>query len=308
MSAVLLWESDMEPLGPCVVALGVFDGVHVGHQALVRDAVALARSRGVRCVVLTFDRDPDQVVSPATAMPQLLDLEDKVSLLAKQGADVVLVVPFTARLAAMPPLVFLDEVLLKTMTPVAVAVGRDFRFGHRAEGDVGVLSRYGAANGFVVLAHDLVGDEQGPVSSTRIRRLVEAGDVGHAALLLGRPHRVRGLVVRGRGEGAELDAPTANLSTAPFAALPSHGVYAGRVELDGEVYPAAISVGPPPTFPDADVEIEAHLIGFRGDLYGRVLTIELLEYLRPQRRFDDSAELAAAIREDIDAAGRIAGA
>jgi riboflavin kinase/FMN adenylyltransferase len=200
--------------------------------------------------------------------------------------------------------VFLDQVLLQTMTPVAVAVGRDFRFGHRAEGDVDVLHRYGAEHGFDVLAHELVRDDDGPVTSTRIRRLIEAGDVAKAALLLGRPHRIRGVVVRGRGEGAELDVPTANLVTAPFAALPAHGVYAGRVELDGTTYPAAISVGPPPSFPEATAELEAHLIGFRGDLYGRTMSVEFLEHLRPQRRFDSAAELAAAIRDDVETVRR----
>ena len=306
MSTVVLWEHGIEPLGRCVVAIGVFDGVHIGHQALVRDAVELACAKGVRSVVLTFDRDPDQVVSPGTAMPQLLDLDDKLSLLAQQGADLVLVVPFTERLAATAPLVFLDEVLLETMVPVAVAVGRDFRFGHRAEGDVDVLVRYGAAHGFEVIAHDLVSDEGGPITSTRIRRLVETGDVAGASVLLGRPHRVRGIVVHGRGEGAALDAPTANIVTAPFAALPAHGVYAGRAEVDGRVYPAAVSVGVPPSFPGATVELEAHLIGFEGDLYGRTLTVELLEFLRPQRRFADAAELADAIRSDIATVRRTA--
>jgi riboflavin kinase/FMN adenylyltransferase len=304
MSTIVRWEPGTEPLGPCVVAIGVFDGVHVGHQALVRDTVALARAEHVRSAVVTFDRDPDQVVSPTTATAQLLDLDDKLSLLALQGPDVVVVVPFTDRLADTPPLVFLDQVLLQTMTPVAVAVGRDFRFGHRAEGDVDVLLRYGAEHGFDVLAHELVRDDDGPVTSTRIRRLIEAGDVAKAALLLGRPHRIRGVVVRGRGEGAELDVPTANLVTAPFAALPAHGVYAGRVELDGTTYPAAISVGPPPSFPEATAELEAHLIGFRGDLYGRTMSVEFLEHLRPQRRFDSAAELAAAIRDDVETVRR----
>jgi riboflavin kinase/FMN adenylyltransferase len=304
MSTIVRWEPGTEPLGPCVVAIGVFDGVHVGHQALVRDTVALARAEHVRSAVVTFDRDPDQVVSPTTATAQLLDLDDKLSLLALQGPDVVVVVPFTDRLADTPPLVFLDQVLLQTMTPVAVAVGRDFRFGHRAEGDVDVLLRYGAEHGFDVLAHELVRDDDGPVTSTRIRRLIEAGDVAKAALLLGRPHRIHGVVVRGRGEGAELDVPTANLVTAPFAALPAHGVYAGRVELDGTTYPAAISVGPPPSFPEATAELEAHLLGFRGDLYGRTMRVEFLGHLRPQRRFDSAAELAAAIRDDVETVRR----
>jgi riboflavin kinase/FMN adenylyltransferase len=307
MSVTIRWNDGMEHLGPCVVAVGVFDGVHVGHQTLIRDAIDLARVRGVRSVVLTFDRDPDQVVNPATAMPQLLDLDDKLSLLSQQGADVVLVVPFTERLAETAPLVFLDEVLLTTMAPVAVVVCYDFRFGHRAEGDVDVLVRYGAAHGFTVLAHELVSDAGSPVTSTRIRRLVEAGDVSEARRLLGRPHRVRGQVVRGRGEGAELDAPTANLAVAPFAALPADGVYAARTEVDGVTYVCAVSVGLPPSFPEALAELEAHLIGFRGDLYGRSMSLEFLDRIRAHRRFDDPAELATAIRADIEQVRRIAG-
>lgn len=307
MTDVVHWEPGMKALGRCVVALGVFDGVHLGHQALVHDAIALARAERVRSVVLTFDRDPDQVVSPGTAMAQLLDLDDKLSLLACLGSDIVLVVPFTERLAATAPLVFLDEVLLQTMEPVAVTVGYDFRFGHRAEGDVDVLVRYGADHGFTVVAHQLVSDDEGPITSTRIRRLAQAGDVAGAARLLGRPHRLRGIVVHGRGEGAELDAPTANLVTAPFAALPAHGVYAGRVELDGVDYAAAVSVGLPPSFPDATSDLEVHLIGYRGDLYGRTITVELIEYLRPQRHFDDPRELASAIRADVDAVRRLTG-
>jgi len=299
MTRTITWREGMEGLGAAVAALGVFDGVHVGHQALVRDAVALARSKDALAVVVTFDRDPDQVVTPASASPQLLDLDDKLELLAGLGADVVLVMPFTADLAATAPLVFLDEVLLGSMMPLAVVVGYDFRFGHRAEGDVDVLVRYGAEHGFSVVAHELVRDDGSPVSSTRIRALVREGDVAEAARLLGRPHRVKGEVGHGRGEGTALDAPTANLIVPPYAALPSDGVYAGRATVDGVTYPAAISVGVPPSFPEATDVFEVHLVGFTGDLYGRGLTVEFLQRLRDQRRFEDPAELAAAIARDI---------
>lgn len=300
MTRTIQWSEGMVPLGPAVAALGVFDGVHIGHQALVRDAVSLARSKDALAVVVTFDRDPDQVVTPASASPQLLDLDDKIAYLSDLGADVVLVMPFTGSLAATAPLVFLDEVLLGSMTPLAVVVGYDFRFGHRAEGDVDVLVRYGADHGFSVVAHELVRDDGYPVSSTRIRALVGAGDVVEAARLLGRPHRVKGKVRRGRGEGAGLDAPTANLIVAPYAALPADGVYAGRATLDGVAYRAAISVGVPPSFPKATDVFEVHLIDFEGDLYGRTLTVDFLERLRDQRTFDDSRELAAAIHADIE--------
>jgi riboflavin kinase/FMN adenylyltransferase len=190
---------------------------------------------------------------------------------------------------------------------VAVVVGHDFRFGHRAEGDVDTLVRYGADRGFAVVAHVLVRDGGEPVTSTRIRALIADGDVAGAARLLGRAHRVRGEVVRGRGEGAELDAPTANMEVGPFAALPGDGVYAGRVCIDGIAYTAALSVGTPPTFPEATAPLEAHVVGFRGDLYGRILSVEFVDRIREQRRFENIADLKAQIALDIHEAKRIAG-
>ena len=306
MSRTVLWGPVMGSLGPAVAAVGVFDGVHIGHQALIRDAVALARHGGVSAVVVTFDRDPDQVVTPAAAAPQLLDLGDKLEFLSAAGADVVLVVPFTPELARTGPLVFLDEVLLGAMSPVSVVVGSDFRFGHRAEGDVNVLGRYGAEHGFTVVAHDLVGDAGLPVTSTRVRGLVASGEVAEAGRLLGRPHRVRGVVGHGRSLGAELDAPTANMNVAPFAALPADGVYAARVALDEGVHAAAVSVGLPPSFPEATDIFEAHLLDFDGDLYGRTLTVEFLARIRALERFDTPAALAGRIHEDIAAVRRVA--
>ncbi len=303
----MLWTEDTPSIGAACAAIGVFDGVHVGHQALVRDAVGIARAEGLASVVVTFDRDPDQVVSPVTAAPQLLDLTDKMELLAGLGPEVILVVPFTERLAAMPPLVFMDSVLLAALEPRAVVVGYDFRFGHRAEGDVDALVRYGRENGFTVVAHDLVSEDGEPVTSTRIRHLVASGDVAGAARLLGRPHRVKGAVVRGRAEGAALGAPTANLAVGPYTALPSDGVYAGRVTVDGAAYAAGVSVGIPPTFPEAVSELEVHLIDFSGDLYGTTVMVEFVERLRDQRRFEAHEDLAAAIAADLVRSREIVG-
>lgn len=300
MSRILTWAPGMEPLDPAVAAIGVFDGVHIGHQALISDAVMLARSKGALSAVVTFDRDPDQVVSPASAAPQLLDLDEKLSLLAEQGPDVVLVIPFDERVAAMAPLVFLDEVLVASTRPVAAVVGYDFRFGHRAEGDVDVLVRYGADHAFTVLAHDLVQADGAPVTSTRIRGLVNAGDMVGAAALLGRPHRLKGTVVHGRRAGRELGAPTANLEVTTFAALPADGVYAASTVIDDIIYPAAVSVGIPPTFPTALSVLEVHVVGFDGDLYGHTLGVEFLAKIRDQRRFDSPGALAAQIAEDIE--------
>jgi riboflavin kinase/FMN adenylyltransferase len=203
----------------------------------------------------------------------------------------------------MPPLQFLDEVLLASLRPVAAVVGYDFRFGHRAEGDVDLLVRYGADHDFTVLAHDLVRVEGSPVTSTRIRSLVAEGDVSGAAALLGRPHRLKGTVVSGRRVGTKLGAPTANLEISTYAALPGDGVYAASTVVEGVVYPAAVSVGVPPTFPSATAVLEVHVIGFSGDLYGRTLGVEFLERIREQRRFETTEALTAQIADDIRRVG-----
>lgn len=305
MTHTVLWTPEAPSLGQAVAAMGVFDGVHVGHAALVRDAVRIARMRDALAVVVTFDRDPDQILSPASAAPQLTDLDDKLTFLAAEGPDTLLVVPFDHEMASKVPLVFLDEVLLRAMTPVGAVVGYDFRFGHRAEGDVDTLVRYGASHGFTVVAHELVESGGSPVTSTRIRALIAAGDVADAARLLGRPHRVRGEVVHGRGAGAGLGAPTANVAVGPYAAVPGDGVYAGTASVGGRTYVAGLSVGSPPTFPGVAGSLEAHLVGFEGDLYGRSVLLEFEERLRDLRRFDTLEELAEAIAADLERAERI---
>jgi len=301
MTGIVTWEPGTSTLGEAVVAIGVFDGVHVGHQALVRDSTADASARRMPSVVVTFDRDPEQVITPDTPASQLLTLADKCRFLAEAGADLVLVVPFDADLAVLSPHSFLDRVLLRAVRPRAVHVGVDFRFGHYAEGTVETLRAAGEQYGFEVAAHELVTVGGAPVTSTRIRRLVTAGQVSDAATLLGRDHRVSGLVVRGRGAGLrDLGVPTANLLPVEHAALPTDGVYAGWAELDGRSVPAALSVGVPPSFPAAHDRLEAHLIGIDEDLYGRTLTVGFTRRLRPQSAFDTEAELASAIRHDIE--------
>jgi riboflavin kinase / FMN adenylyltransferase len=306
VNPVVVWEKGARPLGGAVVAIGVFDGVHLGHQALIEEAALDARARGLLCVALTFDRDPEQVVSPDLPSAQLLTLADKTRYLLEAGADRVLVVPFDATLATLSPERFFGLVVFEAVTPIAVHVGVDFRFGHFAQGDVPTLETLGDRHGFEVSAHDLVAVDGAPVTSTRIRGCIDRGDIGGAALLLGRPHRVSGLVARGRGAGArELGIPTANLQPVEHAALPPDGVYAGAVVIDDLRHPAAISVGIPPTFPHAHHRLEAHLLDVEADLYGATATLEFVESLREQRRFASTEELAAAIRSDI-ASARVA--
>jgi len=303
MSHVITFERDMQPLGDAVVAIGVFDGVHLGHQTLIRDAIDIARTREVRSVVLTFDRDPDRVVMPDRAAPQLLELEDKVRLLSALNPDVVLVVPFDTSLAAMAPEAFVNEVLAAALTPTTVVVGHNFRFGTAASGDIDTLTSLGRTHGFTVHSHDLLEVDGLPVTSTRIRRELAQGDVESAARLLGRKHYVTGRVVRGRGAGHGLGAPTANVLTHSWSALPLDGVYAAFACIGNERYLCAASVGVPPSFPAATERLEAHLIDYSGaDLYGESLSIEFVDRLRAQRRFDDPDLLATAIAEDISRA------
>lgn len=298
---IVEWEQGSPGLGSAVVAIGVFDGVHLGHAALISDTVRLAACKGARSVVATFDRDPDQVVTPEAAAPQLLTLAEKVEFIAALGVDVVLVFPFCMRMAEMAPDRFLDDVFLAALDPVAVLVGCDFRFGVRASGTVDTLTAFGAKVGFEVIGHDLVVADGEPVTSTRIRRLVSHGQVEAATLLLGRAHRLHGRVGRGRGEGeALLGVPTANIRPAAHAAVPADGVYAGWLTANGERRPAAISVGTPPSFPAARDYLEAHVLDFDGDLYNTDVMLEFSRYLRAQEAFASMDDLSARIRSDIE--------
>ncbi len=307
MSRVVTWESGSPSLPRAVIAIGVFDGVHLGHQALLAATAADARQRSASSVAVTFDRDPDQVVTPESAAPQLLSLDDKLAFMGECGVNTVLVVPFTEAVARLSATAFLDGVVAPAVDVVAIHVGADFRFGAEAAGDLATLSVWAEARGIAVRGHELLTVDCEPVTSTRIRGLVASGDVAAAAQLLGRAHRVTGTVVRGCEQGRELGFPTANLRPAPHAALPADGVYAGGVHLtDGSTWPAAISVGTPPTFPEARDYLEVHLIDFEGDLYDAVVIIEFAEKLRDQRAFDDLTDLTAAIRADVARARDVA--
>jgi riboflavin kinase/FMN adenylyltransferase len=307
-ACIVNWQPGTEPLGSAVAAIGVFDGVHLGHQELLRDTVADARARGVRAVAVTFDRDPDQIVSPTTAARQLLTLVDKLGAISRTGVDAVVIVPFTHELSQLPPEAFLQDVLLAALTPIAVHVGSDFRFGKKAAGDVFTLRHAGAKYGFEVVPHELVISGGTPVTSTRIRALVAAGDIAQATALLGGHPEVAGIVHRGRGQGASLGFPTANVVPLHYAAMPADGVYAGRAVLtDGSRWIAAVSVGSAPMFPQATDTLEVHLIDFQGDLYGQAITVKFFERLRDQHTYGTLDELKAAIAEDVARTLQIAG-
>ena len=304
--------ADVRPAsGGRAVAIGAFDGVHLGHQAVLRLVRDLARVRGLSATLLTFDRHPAEVVRPESAPCLLTPLDQKLELLAATDAvDECVVLPFDEARSKETAEAFVAEVLAATLHTQLVVVGSDFHFGYRRHGDVPLLQRMGAELGFEVLGLGLVAapdataapDGSLPYSSTRVRMLLAAGDVGGAAEILGRPHEVRGPVARGDGRGRELGFPTANVAIPDRVCLPDDGVYAGTVTAaDGIERPAAISLGRRPTFyADAGLRLlEAFVLDFDGDLYDQHAAVRFRRHLRRQERFASVDALVEQMHRDV---------
>ncbi|MEU8350456.1 bifunctional riboflavin kinase/FAD synthetase, partial [Streptomyces sp. NPDC048845] len=267
--------------------------------------VERARELGVPAVVVTFDPHPSEVVRPGSHPPLLAPHHRRAELMGELGVDAVLVLPFTREFSQLSPADFVVKVLVDKLHAKAVVEGPSFRFGHRAAGDVALLAELGGTYDYEVEVVDLFvrGDAGGgePFSSTLTRRLVAEGDMAAAAEILGRPHRVEGVVVRGAQRGRELGYPTANVETLPHTAIPADGVYAGWLEADGESMPAAVSVGTNPQFDGTERTVEAYAIDRVGlDLYGMHVAVEFLERLRGQARFDTVDELLKGIADDVE--------
>ncbi|MCS7478414.1 bifunctional riboflavin kinase/FAD synthetase [Umezawaea endophytica] len=292
--------------GRCVVTIGVFDGVHKGHQALIGRAVELARQRGVPSVLMTFDPHPSEVVRPGSHPAQLTTLRRRAELVEQLGVDVFCVLPFTVELSRMPANEFVHEVLVEKLHVAAVVVGENFTFGQKAAGTVDLLRHLGQRFGFVTEGADLVtdtqsGDDAVTFSSTYIRACIDAGDVAAAAAALGRPHRLEGIVVRGDGRGRELGFPTANLSMTRFAAVPADGVYAcWFVHSDGRRLPAAVSVGTNPTFSGRERRVEAFVLDIQEDFYGQRVALDFVTRVRGQLKFDSGEALVVEMHRDVD--------
>ncbi|HET8645205.1 MAG TPA: bifunctional riboflavin kinase/FAD synthetase [Vicinamibacteria bacterium] len=281
------------------VAVGNFDGVHLGHQALVAAALDEARAAGGTPAVLTFDPHPARVLQPGRAPGALMTLEQKTEALAALGIHHVAVLEFTAALAARSASEFARGVLAGTLAARAVVVGADFRFGRGREGDVPALSALGGELGFGVRVVPPVMRGSEPVSSTRVRDALGAGEVEEAAALLGRDYAVDGEVVVGDRRGRTLGFPTANLEPVNEL-LPARGVYACRCRLPGgEERPAAVNIGRRPTFDGERTTVEAHLIDFAGDLYGARLRLSFVQRLREEARFAGLEALRAQIAADV---------
>lgn len=289
--------------GRCVVTIGVFDGVHRGHQQIIERAVQRARAAGVPSLVLTFDPHPIEVLRPGSHPPMLTGPRQKAELLETLGVDVMCVLPFTPALSQLTPDEFVHQMLVERLHASAVVVGENFRYGHKGAGDISALTAAGRRFGFVVEAVPLQGSADMTWSSTYVRSCVDAGDVRGAADALGRDHRVDGIVVRGDQRGREIGYPTANLQVLPWSAVPADGIYAGRlVRTRGDRLPAAISIGTNPTFAGRERRVEAFVLDVDGglDLYGEQVGLTFVERLRDTLRFDDVSGLVAQM--DIDVA------
>lgn len=311
--AVRVWSSPELPeadLGRTVATIGVFDGVHRGHQVILRRAVQVARAAQLPCVAVTFDPHPGTVLRPASPVAMLASVARRVELLHECGVDAVWVMAFTPELSRLAPGAFVADLLVADLQPSVVVVGANFRFGHRAAGDVGTLRELGERGGFVVESVALAGAGDAAVwSSTQARQAVAAGDVAAAAQILGRAHRLDGVVVHGDHRGRELGYPTANLRAAPDAAVPADGVYSGwLVRAGGQRLPAAISVGANPTFDGVERRAEAYVLdGEDLDLYGEHVGLEFAQRLRPMERFDTVEELVRQMAADVATARRHVG-
>lgn len=293
--------------GMCVMSVGQYDGVHLGHQALIGETVRQAKDAGLPSLVMTFDPHPREVLKPGSHPPILTPLRRKAELIEECGVDALCVVPFTQSFAALSPQEFVHEVLVSRLHPAKVIVGENFTFGHKAEGTVDTLAELGRTFGFEVESFGLVNEGPLTISSTYIRACVDAGDMRKAADALGRPHRIEGLVVRGDMRGRGLGFPTANLRPPMYSAIPADGVYAGWMTVRGEPRAAAISVGTNPTYSGTERRVESYLLDFEGDLYGEQVQVDFVERIRTMQRFESSDELVDAIEKDVEATREILG-
>lgn len=287
-----------------VVVIGVFDGVHKGHQALLNRAKQIADGRPI--IALTFDPHPRTVFAPDSVPPMLTTLADRVELLKIHNADQVAVMKFNEKFAAMSPDQFVEDILVKQLHVSTVIVGKNFTYGSKASGNVDTLIKSGMTHNFTVDVQDLAGGDD-VISSSRIRNLVMEGKVEQARELLSRPHRLDGIVVHGEKRGREIGYPTANIGKIEGQTIPADGIYAGWLTVGINYWPAAISIGTNPTFEgDRGRQVEAYALDQQGlDLYDKAASVEFGWYLRPTLKFNGLDELLVQMKKDCDEARRL---
>lgn len=289
----------MTPDERCVITMGVFDGVHRGHQALLRRAREIADAHGLPLVVLTFDPHPATVLRPESTPPRLMSLSRRLELLHAHGADQVEVVPFDTAVSQMTDEEFAREYFTRRNHAAAVVVGENLRFGREAAGDVARLNELGTRLGFEGVGVELSRDGV-PWSSTRVRAAIDAGDMGTARTILGRDPEMEGTVITGDRRGRELGYPTANVDPDPGLALPTAGIYAGHLVVDDRRLPSAISVGTNPQFEGRELRIEAYVLDRDDlDLYGGRVRLEFRERLRDQAVFPTLQDYLEQMARDV---------
>lgn len=290
------------------VTIGKFDGVHLGHQALLADLIETAEEHGIASALLTFDRHPAALLNPERLRPTLIGERQKQFLLAEAGVDATLTVAFDEAFSSLSPEEFVAQHLVGALKARFVLVGSQFRFGAGGAGDVALLKELGERHGFRVRVIEPVEVDGSRVSTTRIRDLLDEGNVIAAARLLGRPHLTTGIIEHGLKIGRSIGFPTANMSRDAEGYLPLDGVYAGWLYADGERYPAALSVGINETFQAVPRLVEAHVIDHVDlDLYDKVVSLEYVDYIRPPAKFDGVESLVKEIHRDLAKCRQILG-
>ncbi|MBQ9306868.1 MAG: bifunctional riboflavin kinase/FAD synthetase [Clostridia bacterium] len=287
-------------VGPCVLVLGMFDGVHRGHQALLMQGAEQAEQLKLPLVVATFEPHPLDVLFPERAPKRLTTLEERASLMEGYGVDKLCVTKFTREIADTPPEVFLSE-LSRTFAPKCVICGFNYTFGAKGAGKPEDLDAYGQAHGFTTIVLPPVEIAGGTVSSTRIREELEKGDIRLATRLLGHAYTFSGTVEQGKHIGRELGFPTANVSYTPEKAFPRYGVYVGYLMTEsGKARQSVINIGRHPTLPEGNITIEVHVLGEHPDLYGRAVTVMLMDFLRDEQKFESREALVEQLERDRD--------
>ncbi|MFV0443596.1 MAG: bifunctional riboflavin kinase/FAD synthetase [Planctomycetaceae bacterium] len=283
--------------GGCLT-IGNFDGVHRGHQRILGTLVAQARECGVPAVAMTFDPHPIVLLAPHRAPPNLSTLSRKTELIERCGVDVLVVVETSRELLQLAPEEFFERIVRGDLAAGGMVEGPNFYFGRDRAGDVGLLQTLCIQAGMTFEVVDPVEHNGQIVSSSVIRRAISAGQVRDAVDQLGHPYQLAGTVVSGMQRGRQIGFPTANLAEMSTL-LPADGVYAGSTRLDNRTFAAAVHIGPNPTFGDDDRKIEVHLLGFTGDLYGQLLSVDLLSEIRPTRTFDSRDQLIRQVQQDL---------
>jgi riboflavin kinase / FMN adenylyltransferase len=284
--------------GPCAITIGNFDGVHGGHRKILRRVAALAREEGWKAAALTFDPHPSKLLAPASAPHLLTTLDQRARMMLEQGIDEILILPFTLELAALTPEEFVREILVDKLGARAILVGANFRFGKRAAGDPGTLEQLGERYSFET---DVIGPvlwRKRVISSSEIRRLIEAGDVSTACRMLSRPHVLEGAVVRGEGIGSKQTVPTLNLDTTAEV-VPADGVYVTRTREGLREWPSITNIGNRPTFNGQRRTIETYLLSTLDGAPPEEISVEFLRRVRDERKFENPETLKAQILRDV---------